>query len=74
VEDKIGLFKKPDRKIISMASAVAATDPLEYVATVAENCFVEGDRELLDQDDYFLGIVPVINELVETKTATLLKL
>lgn len=74
VEDKMGLFKKPDRKVISSASAVAATDPIEYVAIIAENCFVEGDKELLQEDDYFLGIVPVINQLVETKTASLLKL
>lgn len=74
VEDKMGLFKQPDRKLMSAASVTASTDPMEYVAMIADNCLVEGDRELIEVDTYFFAIVPLINELIETKTATLLKL
>lgn len=74
VEDKMGLFKRPDRKVMSAASVVASTDPMEYLAMIAENCMVEGDRILLEDDEYFFAITPLINKLVETKTATLLKL
>ncbi len=74
VDDKIGLFKKPNRQVISMATALSTTDPIAYLEKLAENCFVEGDRELLDDDDCFMAIIPKLNELVETKTAQLLKL
>lgn len=74
VEDKIGLFKKPTRQILSMATALASSDPIGYIEKIAENCFVAGDRELLENDEYFLAIMPKVSELVETKTAALLKL
>lgn len=74
VEDKIALFKKPSRQVLKMATAISATDPMGYLEKIAENCYVAGDRELLDDDEYFLAIVPVLNELVQTKTASLLKL
>ena len=74
VEDKIALFKKPTRQIIGAASALSTSDPMKYLEMLAENCFVAGDRELLDDDDYFMAIMPKLNELIETKTAELLKL
>lgn len=74
VEDKIALFKKPTRQIIGAASALSTSDPMKYLEMLAENCYVAGDRELLDDDDYFMAIMPKLNELIETKTAELLKL
>lgn len=74
VGDKLGLFKKPDRKTIGAAAAHINTDPIEYVAIIAENCFVAGDRELLEEDDYFLSLMPMMNDLVQMKEAELVKL
>lgn len=74
VEDKIALFKKPTRKVIGMASAHIQSDIMEYLSIIAENCYVAGDRAIIDEDEYFLAIVPQLNALVETKTASLLKL
>lgn len=74
VDDKIGLFKKPTRQIIGAASKISTSDPMKYLEMLAENCFVAGDRELLDDDDCFIAIMPLLNELMETKTAELLKL
>lgn len=74
VEGKIGIFKKPDRKTISLAASYATTDPIRYVEILAENCFIAGDRELLDNDDLFLSVMPKLNALIETKEAELVKL
>jgi hypothetical protein len=74
VDDKIGLFKKPTRQIIGMASALSTTDPMKYLEMLAENCMVAGDKELLEDDDCFMAIMPFLNMLIETKTAELLKL
>lgn len=74
VGDKMGFFKKPDRKILGAATSFAAAEPIKYVEVIAENCFVDGDKELLTDDDYFLSLMPLVNELVNVKTAELAKL
>jgi hypothetical protein len=74
VDDKIGLFKKPSRQVISMASSLEGSDPMGFMAMIAENCFIEGDKELLTDDDLFLAIVPLLNQLRELKVAELVKL
>lgn len=74
VDDKMAIFKQPDRKTIAVASTYMASNPLKYLELIAENCFVEGDKELLSDDDYFLSLVPVLNGLMETKFAELGKL
>jgi hypothetical protein len=74
VEDKIGLFKKPSRQVISMATALQENEPMKFMEVIADNCFVAGDRELLDDDDCFLAIMPMLNQLRELKTAQLVKL
>jgi len=74
VEDKIALFKKPTRDILKMAAAKGTNDPIGYLELVGENCYIAGDRELLDDDDYFMAVMPMLNDLAETKTAELLKL
>lgn len=74
VEDKVALFKKPSRQILGSASAYVSTDIIRYTEIVAESCFVDGDREIIDDDDYFISAMPQISELGENKKAELVKL
>lgn len=74
VEDKMGIFKSPDRKILSMATTASRDEPIEYLSLIAENCFVEGDKILLENDDYFFSIMPHLNNLSNLKVAKLLKM
>lgn len=74
VDGKVGLFKKPTRTILGSASAYASTDIIRYSEIIAESTFVDGDRELLDDDDYFLAILPELSLLGANKTAEVVKL
>ena len=37
-------------------------------------CWVDGDSEILDNDDYFLGAVPVLQAVTEVRKAEIKKL
>ncbi len=73
IGDRMAFFKKPNRDIISAASAEASHDEILFSSIVAENCFLVGDRELLDNDDYFLQLAPLLDQMIERKVAQLLK-
>lgn len=74
VEDKVALFKKPSRQVLGSASAYVSTDIIRYTEIVADSCFVEGDREIIEDDDYFISAMPQFSELGENKKAELVKL
>lgn len=73
-KDKIGLFKKPSREVLRMVSDLKETNPIGFSEQIGNNCFVDGDRELLEKDEHFIPIMPLLAELVEYGTAELLKL
>lgn len=66
VEDKAALFKTPSRKAMSYSMLLAEKDALKSNEHILRDAFIEGDRELLDNDAYFLG--------AQAQTATLLKI
>jgi hypothetical protein len=74
VGDKSCILKSPTRKDLSYASTVGAKDPLKFNEVILKNCFVEGDREIVDSDEYFLGASSKIQEIIEVKEASLEKL
>lgn len=73
VEDKAAVFKAPDRKTLSMANVVQ-NDIIKFNETILKNCFIQGDRELLDNDAYFLGAGAKAIELVQIKESKIAKL
>jgi len=73
-EDKAAILKTPSRKIISYASAAATKDPMAFNETILKSCFVAGDKEVLEDDKYFMGASAQVANLIEIKTATLEKL
>lgn len=74
VEDKACVLKKPTRKVLSMASSVASKDPMKFNEIILKNCWVDGDEEIIKDDDYFLGASQKIAEIIEFKEAELVKL
>lgn len=74
VGDKACILKTPDRKILSFASVAAAKDPMNFNEVLLKNCFVAGDKEIKDDDAYFLGAASKIAEIIEVKEASLEKL
>lgn len=76
VEDKRAILRKPTRKDLSYATAGSGqgTDAMKFSEVLMNQCWVDGDREILENDDYFLGAVPVLQALSEVKKAEIKKL
>lgn len=76
VEDKKCLLHKPTRQDISYATAGSSQckDSAKFLELIAKQCWIDGDKEILDDDDYFLAIGPKMAVLAETKKAEIKKL
>jgi hypothetical protein len=74
VEDKVCFLKKPDRKTISAASAIGQKNPIKFAETILQNCWLAGDEEIKEDDDYFFAVSGELDQLLEFKNAELKKL
>jgi hypothetical protein len=74
VDGHVAYFKKPGRQVIALASTKLQTNPLGYMETILENTFIGGSKTLIEDDDYFMSLVPKVEEMVQVKMAELVKL
>ncbi len=78
VEDKKIYVKKPGRKELAHAQVEAMNgtsfNTIKYAETILRDCFISGDSEVLDNDDYFLAIVPKIEDISKRAEVTVKKL
>lgn len=76
VDGKEGFFRKPTRQEISYASIASnqMKDVMKYSETLMNSCWLGGDRDILDKDEYFIGAMGVIEALAEVKTGEVKKL
>lgn len=72
--DKVAYLKKPNRKTLSYASTVGQTDPFQFNEIIFNDCFLGGDKSILENDDDFLAASQQITELVKFKQTELEKL
>lgn len=71
----IGYFCRPNTMQFSLWMNQIQKDAVIANRTLAQNCFVDGDKELVDDDDLFLfGIFNKITMLVESRNSDLVKL
>jgi hypothetical protein len=69
---KVGYVRKPTRHEIG-ASMSLQTDPLTQAEDLLNTCWLGGDEELLDDDDYFQGALMQFQELMAIKTGEIKK-
>lgn len=76
VEDKLAVVRKPGRKDLSFATAGSSQgkDALKFAEILLKQCWIDGDQEIMEDDDYFLGAVPTLEALAENKKAEIKKL
>lgn len=76
VEGKVGYFRKPTRQELSYASVASSQmkDMVKYTETLMNSCWLGGDRDILDKDEYFIGAMTVIEALSEVKEGEVKKL
>lgn len=76
VEDKVAYFRKPTRQELSYASIASnqMKDVIKYSESLMNSCWLGGDRDILEVDEYFIGAMSVIEALAEVKTGEVKKL
>ena len=73
VEGKVSYHRKPRLQEVSYAMTRIAQDPFEAYRTLLSATHLDGDREVFEDDDLLLNAGPMANEMIETKTASIVK-
>ena len=72
--DKLALFKPIDRNILSYASTKVQDEGLYiFLEACMRECWIDGDKEIIDDDAYFLPAANQFNKIIDGKKAALLK-
>lgn len=68
-----GWIRKPNLKEFSMFTKLAQKDNLSALQTLMTNIFLEGDRRIYEDDDYFLGSIAQIQDIVNVQASRIKK-
>ncbi len=72
--EKMMIFKKIDRNILSYASTKLETDgAYVFIEQCMRDCYIAGDMEIIEDDDYFLPAMSKFQAMIEGKKAAMLK-
>ena len=78
VDDKevyVAYMSEPTFPQFSKFMAASKKDEVMAMRTLAKDCFIDGDRELVDNDSMFLfGLMGQLSELITTRQSTLVNL
>lgn len=74
VEGKKVFIHKPTRNVIDLAQISGRSKPSMFEETILRNCWLAGDKEILDDVELFYSISDQIGKIVQTKSAELVKL
>ena len=74
VGGKSALLRKPTRKQLAYISESKATNNIKASEFLLKECWIEGDQEIIDDDELFLGVIPILGKIIEVKQAQLEKL
>ena len=74
VDDVKCFIHKPTRQVIDLAVASAAKRSSMFDETILRNCWLAGNKEILEDDDYFFAVGRQLDEVIKFKTAELKKL
>lgn len=74
VDDKVCFIHKPTRQILDLANASSTKKTSLFNETILKNCWLAGDKDMVNVDDYFFGAGNVLGEIIKFKEAQLKKL
>ena len=72
VDGKSCILRKPNRKDLSFVSVVK--DPIRMSETLLKQLWVDGDKEIQENDDLFLAVIPKMEEVIKVKESQIKKL
>lgn len=71
---KFALMRPISRELLGYASTkLQEGDLYAFLEACMRECFVDGDTEILDDDDYFIPAANQFNKIIEGKKAALIK-
>jgi hypothetical protein len=72
--EKLAVMRPINRNILSYASTKITDEGLyAFLEACMRECFIDGDKEILDDDNYFIPAANTFNRILEGKKAHLLK-
>ena len=72
--EKCLILQPINRHILSYASTKIAEDGLYvFLEAVMRECAIEGDMEIIEEDEYFIPAAMVLDDILKGKKASLLK-
>lgn len=72
--EKLAVLKPIDRNILSFASTKIQDAGLyAFLEACMRECWIEGDAEILEDDEFFIPAANTFNRILEGKKAALLK-
>jgi hypothetical protein len=74
VDGSVCYLRKPDRKTISAATSLGASDPVRYAEVMLENCWLGGDDDIKTDNDKFFGVTSQLDKLTKVAKASLKEL
>jgi len=63
-------LKKPSMATVKASTKVAESDPMESAMIYFKNCLVKGDEKVIEDVDRWLSLAPHLENLIETRKAT----
>lgn len=71
----IGYFRQPNFKIFSKYLVASSQNNAGAMRTLARDCFLAGDKELIDNDSLFLfGLMGQLTKIIEVRQGALVNL
>ena len=72
--EALALMKPITRQVLSYASSKIADEGLyAFLEASMSECFIDGDKKILEDDEYFIPAANAFNKILEGKKANLLK-
>lgn len=68
------VIRKPDRKVLSHATAIAGNDPIKFNEIVLNDCWLGGDEDMREDDAKFMAISGQLGGIIEIAEVELKKL
>lgn len=71
----VGYFRQPSFKAFSKYLTASQSNQAAAMRTLATDCFVGGDKELIDDDSLFLfGLMGQLGQIIQMRNGTLVNL
>lgn len=71
----IGYFQQPNFKVFSKYLSASQSNNALAMRNLAKDCFVDGDKELIDDDSLFLfGLMGQLSKIIEIRNGALVNL